>query len=124
MQFSFAKGPSYAGALVALFVILGAASDAQEHNDANIVLRRALAPERSGCTSEQVSDRDPRVASCYRQQENDVRRKLPYTHYVFCTPAGRSCCEVDNTSGAASNCTFIDRSVKSRPALNPATAHP
>lgn len=111
-RFTRAKGLRYASALAALCVMLAAAPDAQERNDANVVLRRALAPERSGCTSEQVSDRDPRVEGCYRQQENDVRRRLPYRHYVFCTVTGRSCCRVDNASGATSNCTVIDRSVK------------
>lgn len=115
-RLTLAKGASYASALAALCVTLATALNAQKRDDANIVLRRALAPERSGCTAEQVSDRDPRVGSCYRQQENDVRRKLPSTHYVFCTPTGRSCCAVDNAGGAASDCTVIDRSVKPHPA--------
>jgi hypothetical protein len=83
------------------------------------LLRRALARERTNCSPEQVSDRDPKLAACYQAQDNDLRNGLPYTHYVFCGTTGRTCCQVDNRTNATSNCTSIDNTVKSRDAANP-----
>jgi len=96
--------------LVSLITPDASANDSTSHP----ALRRALAPERSGCTAPQVSDRDPKLAACYSAQDYDVRNKRSYLHYVFCANGVRFCCQVDNRTGATSYCTRIDRTVQSQ----------